>query len=242
MTLERFFGHDIDFSKAATMFTIHHLILVCFALISIFTTLCFSERIKERKNEKRLKHIMAGFLVFLELAYHIHNWTYPRVSIPLHVCSFAVIMIIILLLTDSKRIFNYAFFFGILGGFMALFIPNSLGYTYYNFRYYHFIVLHSLLIIIPLYYYKAYHYRVTYKSMLKTFRFAVLSGIVVFIVNGFFNTNYWFISYVPENVSGFFTNWNVYIITFIFTVFFTMNTLWFISNFKDNYNKKDELA
>ncbi|MBN2604274.1 MAG: TIGR02206 family membrane protein [Bacilli bacterium] len=239
MTFQKFFGHDIDYSKAATMFTYHHIILICFALLSIFATLHFAAKIRLKSNEKRIKHFVAILLIFLEIAYHIHNWTYPRISVPLHVCSFAVIMNIILLYTDSKKIFNYAFFFGVLGGFMALFIPNSLGYTYYNFRYYHFIILHSLLIIVPMYYYKAYHYRVSYRTMLKTFRFSVLSGIVVYIINGFLNTNYWFISYIPSNVSGFFTNWNIYIVTFIFTVFFTMNLLWFISNVKDFTNKKN---
>jgi len=238
MIFQRFFGHDIDFSKAATMFTIHHLILICFALISISATLHFAPKIKQSANEKKIRHAIAIALIVLEISYHIHNWTYPRISVPLHVCSFAVIMNIILLYTNSKRIFNYAFFFGVLGGFMALFIPNSLGYTYYNFRYYHFIILHSLIIAVPLYYYKAYAFRVSYKTMLRTFRFSVLAGITVYIINDFLGTNYWFVSYVPDNVSGFFPNWNVYIVTFIFTVFFTMNVLWLISNAKSIYIKK----
>lgn len=238
MFFQKFFGHDIDFSKAATMFTYHHLILICFALISIFVTLWFALKIKMKNNEAQIKHVIAIALIILEITYHIHNWTYPRISIPLHVCSFAVIMNIVLLYTNSKKVFNYAFFFGVLGGFMALTIPNSLGYTYYNFRYYHFIILHSLIIAVPIYYYKAYSFRVSYKTMLRTFRFSVLAGIVVYIINGFLDTNYWFISYIPENVSSFFTDWNIYIVTFIFTVFFTMNVLWFVSNAKDILNKK----
>jgi len=251
MTFEKFFGHDIDFSKAVKMFTYHHLILTLFAIGSIFLTLKLANRIRNSSKEQRIKYIFIGVLLFLEVTYHIHNWTYPRVSIPLHVCSFAVVMNIALLLTDNKKVWNYAFFFGTIGGIMALVIPNSYGYTYYNFRYYHFIIIHSVILSIPLYYYKAYNYRIDYKITLDVFRSSVIMGITVFVVNGLFHmiddffkldgflyTNYWFIYEVPDNVSSFFTNWNVYIICFVALVFLTMNTLYFASNFKEIFTKR----
>ncbi len=231
MTFEKFFGHDIDFSKAATMWTIHHLILTLFAVLSVLLTIRLSERIKKNTKEVTIKYVFIGVLVFLELAYHVHNWTYPRFSVPLHMCSFAVFMIIALLITDSKKVWNYAFFYGTIGGIMALLIPNSLGYTYYNFRYYHFIILHSIILSIPLYYYVAYGYRVDYKTTMNVFRTSIILGIIVYILNGFLGTNYWFIRYIPDNVSSVFTNWNVYIICFVSLVFITMNTLYFVSNY-----------
>ena len=139
MTFQTFFGHDIDFSKAATMFTIHHALYVMSGILTVFLILKFGHYIKESRYEQRIKKILVGILVFLEIIYHIHNWTYPRLSIPLHICSFAVILSIMMLLTDSKKVFEYLFFFGILGGAMALSFPNSWGYTYLNFRYYHFL-------------------------------------------------------------------------------------------------------
>jgi len=238
MLLTNFFGHDLDMSKSATMWTIHHAILIFFALVAITGTLHIALKIKARANEKQIRYFFIGALLFLELAYHIHNWTAPLeirldrgLSVPLHVCSFAVFMNIALLYTNSKKVFNYAFVFGTVGGFMAMFMPNSLGYTYMNFRYYHYIILHSIIMGVPLYYYKAYNYRMDYKDILCVFRNAVLMGITVYILNAFLGTNYWFIYEIPDNVGSWFPNWNIYIISFIATVFFTMNVLYFVSNF-----------
>jgi len=245
MFITNFFGHDLDMSKAQNMWTIHHAILVFVAIVAIIGTLFFALKIKAKENEKLIRYFFIGVLIFLELAYHIHNWTAPieirlerGLSVPLHLCSFAVFLNIALLYTNSEKIFNYAFTFGTIGGFMAMILPNSLGYTYLNFRYYHFILLHSIILSVPLYYYKAYDYRIDYKSILHVFRSAVLLGIVVYILNGFLGTNYWFIREIPDNVSGWFQNWNIYIICFTALVFLTMNILYFLSNFDTIIKKK----
>jgi len=226
MTLRTFFGHDIDYSKAATMFTIHHLILFLFGLTTVLLILKYATLIKESFDTK-FRIIVCSLLILLELAYHIHNWTYPRFSIPLHICSFAVFMNIGLLLTKKHKVFEYAFFFGTLGGAMALLFPNSLGYTYLNFRYYHFILLHSLIMMVPLYFYKAYEYRIDYHTLIKVFKSVIFMAIIVYILNGIFDDNYWFINEIPDNVSSVFQNYYVYIATFITAVFTTMNILYF---------------
>ncbi|MDC0558998.1 TIGR02206 family membrane protein [Candidatus Izimaplasma bacterium] len=233
-----FFGHDIDFSKAATMFSIHNLIYIVLAVLTILIVLRVSNRVKSSNKEYYLKRYWIGLLIILEIMYHIHNWSYPRFSIPLHICSFAVMANIYLLFTDSKKAFNYAFFFGICGGLMALSFPNSWGYTYLNFRYYHFIILHCTIIAVPIYYYKAYGYRVDYKTLVDVFKNTMILGIAVFLVNGVFlyygiDSNYWFLNYIPDNVSNFFTSYPVYIMTFIALMFTSMNLLYVVSNFKE---------
>jgi hypothetical integral membrane protein (TIGR02206 family) len=235
MFLKTFFGHDIDFEKAATMFTIHHAIYIGMAIVSIIFILRYANKIKQSPHEQTIKRVMVGVLIVFEIAYHIHNWTYPRFSIPLHICSFAVIMSIYMLLTDSKRVFEYFFFFGTLGGIMALAFPNSWGYTYLNFRYYHFMLLHSFLIMIPLYYYKAYGYRLTYHSVIKVYKMVLVTAIFVHIMNLFFqnmgyDSNYWFITYIPQVVDDFFTSYPLYIVTFLAAVFTSMNILFFATH------------
>ena len=242
MVLNRFFGHDIDFDKAVTLLSVHHFVYVIFLVLSYALTLIYADRIKASSKERTIKVVLVGALFGLELFYHIHNWTYPRFSLPLHVCSFALFMNIALLLTDSKKVFNYAFFFGILGGSWALLIPLSYGYTYMNMRYYHFIIIHMLIVAVPLYYYKAYHYRVNYHMMLHVFRDILISMFILFLINNITNAhlfgdglepfNYWFVSYIPEHVQGFFPNWTIYIMTFIILIFGTMNLLYFVTHIK----------
>jgi|LGOV01.1.fsa_nt_gb hypothetical integral membrane protein (TIGR02206 family) len=238
MSLISLFGHDLsDPSKAATIGTIHHLIYVVFGALTIFLILKYAKKIRATGKDYHLKRYWLVLLVVLEIAYHVHNWTYPRFSIPLHICSFAVFMSIFLLLTDSKKIFNYVFFIGTLGGAMALLVPNSWGYSYYNFRYYHFIILHCSIMAVPLYYYKAYDYRVSYQTLLSVFKTIVVIGVCVHLINLFFqyygiDSNYWFITYIPDNVDNVFHSYPLYIVTFISAVFLTMNILYFATRDK----------
>lgn len=231
MFLSTFFGHDIDFSKSANMVTIHHLIYVLSAVITIALVLRYAKAIKASKHEQKIKTIVFYTLIVFELFYHIHNWTYPRLSVPLHICSFAVVMSLYILKTDSKRVFEYLFFFGTLGGIMALFFPNSWGYTYLNIRYYHFLLLHNLLIAISLYYYKAYNYRVNYHILWRVYKTVLVLAIFVHLINLTFqhfgyDANYWFITYIPYVVDDFFTSYPLYIFTFLSAVFVTMNILY----------------
>jgi len=140
-----------------------------------------------------------------------------------------------MLLTDSKKTFEYLFFFGTVGGAMALLFPNSWGYTYLNFRYYHFLILHNILIAIPLYYYKEYGYRIDYSVLLRVFKTVVFMGVIIHLINLTFlhygiDSNYWFITYVPYVVSDFFTSYPLYVATFILAVFTTMNILFLLTH------------
>lgn len=239
MTWKLFFSHEPDMANAATLLSIHHFILMILGVIAFILPLKFGTKIKSYAKERKLKIFFAVLLVFLEIGYHIHNWYKPMLSVPLHVCSFAVFLNVALLFTDSKKVFEYAFFFGVLGGLLALYLPDTMGFPYYNFRYYHFLILHSLLIVIPIYYYKAYNYRVDYKITIKVFKIVVFAGIIIYIINSFLNTNYWFVNKVPANVQFVFRNWNVYIICFSALIFLSMLGLTFFSNYKEEKNKKN---
>jgi len=237
MTLERFFGQDIDPEKAVQLFNIHHLYYAIFLVITYIVTLKFAAKIKASAKEHTYKTYAFIFLAFLETTYHIHNWSGGIFSIPLHVCGLAVFMNLALLLTDCKKVFNYAFFFGICGGTIALLLPLSKGYTYYNYRYYNFLIIHCTIVAIPLYYYKALGYRVTYRTTLKVYRTSVLSMIVVLFIDRFLvdlgvpiaEANYWFVAFIPANVEGVFTSWSVYVATFMLAVFLSMSLLYLLT-------------
>ncbi|MCF7927089.1 MAG: TIGR02206 family membrane protein [Candidatus Izimaplasma sp.] len=235
MSFNKFFGHDIDPEKAVNLLNIHHFFYMVFGMFTIYSILKFSDKIKESDKENLIKKILVLVFIILEITYHIHNWTYPRLSLPLHICSFAVLLNITLLLTNKKSVFEYAFFYGILGGGMALLVPFSIGYTYLNFRYYHYFILHSLIIAVPLYYYVAYNYRVTYTVLLRIFRESMILAVGILILDNFlnfagYNANYWFIAYIPKDINSIFSNYFLYILVFVSTVFITMNLLFFITH------------
>jgi hypothetical integral membrane protein (TIGR02206 family) len=226
----RFFSHDIDHDKAVQLFTWSHAMLVFFAFLTIFLTLKYSQAIYESANEEKVRNIAFAILIILEIIYHVHNWSGRIFSIPLHICSFAVVMNLTLLKTNSQKIFEYVFFFGVLGGFIALLIPISYGYPYYNIRYYHFIILHCIIIAIPLYYYKAYGFRVTFRTTHKTFLMVLFTMPIIFQVNRVFKTNYWFINEIPDNVTFIFKNQFIYYTILISVIYLSQLFLFYVSN------------
>lgn len=230
MTLERFWNHDLNPDLAMQPFTWQHGLLILLGILSVILTLKYAERIKNLKFENRIKKGFAIWLIFLEIVYHLHYWTYGLFSVPLHICSFGVMFSVAILLTDSKKVFEILFFIGILGGLIALFIPNSLGYTYYNMRYYHFILLHMSIAIVPIYYYKAYEYRVTLRSVYKIIGlFLIIAPLVVF-VNYTKEKNYMFIGEKPEILADYLPDWPYYIIIFVVVGIFVLHGLWYLSN------------
>lgn len=235
--LENFFGYVIDPDKAVRLFTWHHYLLIGLGVLSVVLPLNFSHLVYNSKYEAKIRNITFLFLLFLEIVYHLHNWFAGHISFPLHISSFAVIMSLALLKTKSQRIFEFVFFFGVLGGLMALLVPFSYGFPYYNIRYYHFILLHMLIIIIPLYFYKAYGFRVTLRATYKTFIMVLLVAPVIFHLNILLTSlnadnpvNYWFITYIPEHVSMIFKNQAIYIGTFLSIIYVSQMVLYKVSN------------
>jgi len=231
MSFERFWNHDLNPDLAMQPFTWQHGILILLGILSVVLTLKYAIKVKESKYENNIKKIFAIWLLFLEIIYHLHYWSYGMFSVPLHVCSFGVMFSIAILITNSEKVFEYLFFIGIFGGLAALFIPNSLGYTYYNMRYYHFIVLHMSIAIVPIYYYKAYDFRITLKSVYKTMLLLSLLTPLVAYVNITFDKNYMFIGEKPEIIAGILPDWPYYIIIMIIGIFIGFHLLYFLSNY-----------
>lgn len=231
MSFARFFGHDIDFDLAMKPFTWQHYLLIFLGIMCVVITLKYAKKLKNSKYEALIKKVFIGWLILLELSYHIHYWAYGMFSVPLHVCSFGMLFSVLLLATGKYRYFEILFYVGILGGLLALFFPNTLGYTYFNMRYYHFIFLHMAIAMIPIYYYKAYDFRISYRSIYKTMGllFSVLP--LVIFVNYMFDKNYMFIGEKPEIVASILPDWPFYIIIFVGLIPILFHGLYFISNF-----------
>jgi hypothetical integral membrane protein (TIGR02206 family) len=229
MSIERFFGHDINFDLAMKPFTWQHFMLIMLGILTVAVTFYFAKRIRQSKYEKHIKYGFAFWLIFLELIYHFHYWGYGLFSVPLHVCSFGVFFSVLILFSDNKKIYDFLFFIGILGGLLALFIPNTLGYTYYNMRYYHFILLHMSIAAVPIYYFRAYGFRVNKRSVGKTI--ALLIGLfpIVSYVNYTFKKNYMFIGEKPDILANILPDWPYFLIIYIVLMPITLYALYLVS-------------
>ncbi|QMS85290.1 TIGR02206 family membrane protein [Candidatus Xianfuyuplasma coldseepsis] len=230
MSFERFWSHELNYDMALDIFTWQHVLLITLGVLSVVLTLHYAPKIKASNKEPIFKKIMVGILIFLELIYHIHYWSYGLFSVPLHVCSFGAMFSIALLLTNRKSIFDFVFFIGVFGGLAALFVPNSLGYTYYNMRYYHYILIHMMIVIVPVYYYKAYNYRVTLKSVYKPIIMLLVLSPLIIYTNVTFDRNYMFVGEKPRVLASVLPDWPYYVGVLFVMMFVSFHILYYVSN------------
>ena len=228
MNFTQFFGHDIDYSKSFILFSWSHYLFILFVIFASIIALVFAKRIRYRKRPQVLRNVFILMLIGLEIWYHIHNWTYPRFSAPLHLCSFSTILSVWYLLKKDKRVYDVLFFTGILGGLVAVLLPDNTGYTYASFRYYHFILLHTLIIIIPLYYYKAYNLHISLKSAHRTFLYLILAIPIIYTANYLSGSNYMFMNDRPEIIKSILPIWPYYLIIFIVLAYVLIMGIYFI--------------
>ena len=225
-------AHEYDLDNVFVFFSIEHFMFITIALSATFLILHFAHYIKEWKYEKSLRIGIASLMVILELGYHTHNFINGKFSIPLHVCSVAVIISIYLLLTNSKKAFGLVFYLGLLGGYTALFLPDMSDYTYINMRYYHFIIIHLLIVVIPLYYYKAYGYRLTLHSVRRAVLLLLAMTPLAVYINTTMDRNYMFIGEKPDPIAAYLPPWPFYILLFGVLIIGLFYSMYFLSNLK----------
>ncbi len=230
MSFEKFWNHELNQELAMQPFIWQHFLLIFMAITAVYLTLRFAKTIRASRYEYYIKRAFMVWLVFLEIIYHLHYWTHGLFSVPLHVCSFGAMFSIALLASDSKKVFGFVFFIGTFGGLAALFVPNSLGYTYFNMRYYHYILIHLSIAIVPIYYFKAYDFRIGLKDIYKTIAFILSLSPLVIFTNVTFSRNYMFVGEKPRIIASLLPDWPYYIVVLFTLMFISFHFLYYVSN------------
>ncbi len=243
MSLERLFAQEINFELAMKPFTWQHMLFILLAILTIVITLRYAERIKNSDHEYKYKIAFASWVLLLEILYHVHYWMHGMFSIPFHMCSVGAFLSFYVLITNSKLGFQMLFLIGITGGTAALLIPDTIGYPYYNIRYYLYPLMHMNIMIVPIYYYKAYGFRISRKSVFITYGFILsLLPFAVFL-NNKYDRNYLFIGSKPRIFENVLPDWPGYFIMGAVGLFVIFNALYYIQQLstslvKDTINQK----
>ena len=236
MIFKEFFIHEVNSDFVISPYSFQNIVFIMIAIISITLILLFAQKIKKLKYEKQIKVSFAILLIILEVSYHIHNVINGVVSVPLHISSFSMILSVIILLTDNEKIFNVLFFFGVLGAIAAFVMPDMLHYTYYHFRFYNFVLIHIGILIVPLYYYKAYNYKVKLKSMYKIYLFLLVIAPFIMLSNFVLEKNYMFIGVKPDIIAAYLPEWPYFILVYLLIILVLFHILYFICNFHEVIN------
>ena len=109
-----------------------------------------------------------------------NNWKLEE-DLPLHLCSFSnLIVISMLFFKPNKKVFEFLFYCGFLGGLVSILTPQLNYYDGGWFMYISYYVSHSIIMLVPLYMFYNLEYKLSKYSWLKTF--GILNILMIFIL------------------------------------------------------------
>jgi hypothetical integral membrane protein (TIGR02206 family) len=175
-----------------------HIITVLLSILSIIFIPKFF-KLSNENAQKNLRFVII-FLLLVNQAMDFYRegiisgrW---QDGLPLHLCDFSTMAIILYFLTQKRDFFVFAFFFGIAGGGMSILTPD----TIYGFPYVGYIqsqIGHTMILMGVTYAIVIDNQRPYLKDIPKVFMYATILLLFTYLMNYLLGTNYWFLAEKP---------------------------------------------
>ncbi len=169
-------------------------ILLAAAVLIVVLRRRFSPRARQA-----LRFGLAGLLFVNEVSTHIWHalphvakWTIQEM-LPLHLCSVFIWLTMVMLVTRSYRIYEFAYFLGIGGALQALVTPNH-GFGFPHYRFFQSFFAHAPIVLGAIYMTVVEGYRPTGRSLLRVAVGTNLYLVLVYGVNVLIGSNYMFVN------------------------------------------------
>lgn len=188
-------------SSGFRMFQWEHVLLL---MLILFVSIgMYRYRIRMRKMQLWKRILITG-LVVSESSYHIwavHNdlWNL-HIFLPLQLCSFNILLSVLLLLTDNRRLFAFVYLFGLTGAIQGLLTPE-LFQEPWHFRFIQYFIAHAFIVWTALYYAIVRSYTISWHLLFQSFLWLNIYAIGVYVVDVTNDANYMFLLEKPTNAS-----------------------------------------
>jgi len=195
---------------------IRNLTITSLTIISIL----FLGRYLDRSKKLSLAKAICVLAIILTSYSHLNNiingnWKLHE-DLPLHLCSISnLIVCVILFIPKNKKLFEFLFYCGFLGGLMAVLTPQLNYYDGGLFMYFEYYIDHGTIILVPLFMFYHLEMKLSKFSWLKTFLILNILMIIIMPLNFLIGSgaNYMYLYESPKiNNPLVFGDWPYYII------------------------------
>ena len=147
----------------------------------------------------------AAYLIFVRYRGGIVSW---QQMLPLQLCDWGMVVVIVAMWSGSHRWFEVAYFWGIGGTLQAVLTPN-LRFGFPDFRFLSFFISHSGIIVGVIFLMLTRRYRPRPMSILRVFAWSEFYFVVTFIADELTGYNYGFLLHKPEafSILSFLSDW-----------------------------------
>ena len=143
--------------------------------------------------------LLINYVAYLIVARHFGVTAWYK-ALPLQLCDWAMVVIIVALWTGNRRWLEVAYFWGIGGTLQAIITPN-LAFGFPDLRFISFFVAHSGIIIGIVFLMLIYGFRPRPIGILRTFAWTEIYFLVAFTTDLLTGENYGFLLHKPEAAS-----------------------------------------
>lgn len=163
----------------------------------------FRAKLREPAADRAARLLLAALLAASEFSLYVwyevtDNWGYH--ALPLQLCSMMIWICAAALLLRSNRLYEIAFFLGVLGALQALLTPN-LDYTFPYFRYFHFFIAHAAIIGAGVYVAAIAGFRPGFGAALRAWGWLNVLALFAAVANGLTGQNFMFLARKPDTAS-----------------------------------------
>jgi hypothetical integral membrane protein (TIGR02206 family) len=181
-----------------------HLTVIFLTIAPPFILALIVHRTKSRLLERSICFAISALLLINYVAYLIVARQFGVAAwqkmLPMQLCDWAMVVIIVALWTGSRRWLEMAYFWGIGGTLQALITPN-LRFGFPDLRFISFFVAHSGIIIGIIFLMLIYGFRPRPIGILRTIAWTEFYFVIVFTVDLLTGENYGFLLHKPEAAS-----------------------------------------
>lgn len=148
---------------------------------------------------------LAVFLIGQEIVMHVWRisrgiWDHKE-HLPLHLCSLAVWLGGVMLITKNYRIYEFAYLLGLPGAVQALLTPDAGPYGFPHYRFFQALTSHGTIVTAAVYMTAVEGFRPMPTSLLRVLLIGNIFCLIIFFVNRALGSNYLFVNRKPETAS-----------------------------------------
>ena len=200
------------------LFGTSHWVAIIFFLILVFWLPWYAKNHLNRDKQNKIGFAL-GIIVFIN--YPI--WVLLEIlagsfdislHLPLHLCRFANILILFVMIKRNYFIFEILYFWGLSGMFQGMITPDIIE-DFPHFHYFRYFAGHHLLVVAMIYAVVVYRMKPTIKSVKKAFIGLNIFLVIAFISNIIIGSNYFWIMGKPPagSLLDYMGPWPWYILT-----------------------------
>ncbi|HEY4272080.1 MAG TPA: TIGR02206 family membrane protein [Candidatus Udaeobacter sp.] len=181
-----------------------HLTVIFLTIVLPFALAALVRRTKSKRIEKAIIAALSAVLIFNYVAYLIfirsQGVTDWRQTLPMQMCDWGMVVVIVAMWTGNQRWFEVAYFWGIGGTLQAVLTPN-LRYGFPDWRFISFFTSHSGIIVGVVFLMLTRRYRPYPMSIVRAWLWTEFYFVVTLITDELTGFNYGFLLHKPEAFS-----------------------------------------